>query len=149
MHGPVPLILDRLIHYNDQGTIMKTYLARVLALFVLLGITGAATAEETARVVWICTVNEGKTLDDVRSANSAWVRFMHDKVDKKISSSILTPVIGDFEGGRFVFADDFPSFEAWNAARKASESDEGQAIDAAINAAATCTTSSLYSAEKS
>jgi hypothetical protein len=127
---------------------MKTVLARTLALFVMLGITGSAIAE-TARVVWICTVNEGKTLDDVRKANAAWVKFMHDNVDEAISSTILTPVIGNFEGGRFVFADDFPSFDVWNEARMASQTDEGQAIDAAINEAGTCTNSSLYSAEES
>ncbi len=128
---------------------MKTFLARFLALLFVFGIAGSAIAEETARVVWICTVNDGKTLDDVRAANSAWVVFMHENVDDAITSTILTPVIGNFEGGRFVFADDFPSFDVWNEARKASDSDEGQAIDAAINEAATCTNSSMYSAEKS
>ncbi len=124
-------------------------MARILALLVMLGIGGSAIADETARAVWICTVNEGKTLDDVRAANSAWVEFMHENIDDAISSTILTPVIGNFEGGRFVFADDFPSFEVWTAARKASQTDQGQAIDAAINDAATCSNSSLYSAEES
>jgi hypothetical protein len=128
---------------------MKIYLAKILALFVVSGIAGSAIAEETARVVWICTVNEGKTLDDVRKANSAWVKFMHENVDKAISSTILTPVIGNFEGGRFVFADDFPTFEVWNEARNASQTKEGQAIDAAITDASTCDNSSLYAAEES
>ncbi len=128
---------------------MKIYMARIMALSVMLGIGGSAIADETVRVVWICTVNEGKTMDEVRTANTAWVEFMHENVDEAISSTILTPVVGNFEGGRFVFADDFPTFEVWNEAREASESDEGQAIDAAINDAATCANNSLYSAEES
>jgi hypothetical protein len=65
-----------------------------------------------------------------------WVKFMHANVDDGITSTILTPIVGNFEGGRFVFADDFPTMEVWNEARKASDTDEGQAIDAAINDAA-------------
>ena len=128
---------------------MKSCVTRILVSLIMLGMWGSAIAEGTARVVWICTLNEGKTLDDVRAANSAWVRFMQKNVDKGITSSILTPVIGDFEGGRFVFADDFPSFDVWNKAREASETDEGQAIDAALNEVSLCSSSSMYSAEKS
>ena len=127
---------------------MKPTIFRLLALIAMLGIYGTAAAD-TVRVVWICTVNEGKTLDDVRAANSAWVRFMHAKVNEAISSTILTPIIGDFDGGRFIYADDFPTVEVWDAARKASETAEGQAIDAALDAAGTCTSNSMHSAEMS
>ena len=74
---------------------------------------------------------------------------MHANVDDAISSVILTPVIGNLEAGRFIFADDFPSYDVWNQAREASETDDGEAIDAAINEAATCENNSLYSAETS
>ncbi len=97
----------------------------------------------------MCSVNDGKTMDDVRTSNSAWVKFMRAEVDKAISSTILTPVVGNVEGSRFIFADDFPSYEVWNEARVASQTDEGQAVDAAINAAATCDTNSLHEAEQS
>lgn len=128
---------------------MKTYLTGTLAAIVMLAAWAPAVAEETARVVWICTVVEGKTADDVRAANSAWVKFMQANVDKRITSSILMPVIGNFEGGRFVFADDFPTFDVWNKAREASQTKEGQAIDAALNDVALCSSSSMYAAEKS
>ncbi len=128
---------------------MKTYLARILALFVMLGIAASAMADETVRVVWICNVNDGKSMDEVRTANSAWVKFMHANVDEAISSTILTPVVGNFEAGRFVFADDFPTMVTWTEALEASDTAAGQAIDAAINEAATCANNSLYTAEKS
>ena len=127
---------------------MKNSLARILALCVMLGIWGTAAAD-TVRVVWICEVNDGKTLDDVRTANSAWAAFMHENVDAGISSTILTPIIGNTSGGRFIYADDFPSMAVWNASLEASETDEGQAIDAALGEVASCDSSSLYSAEVS
>ena len=128
---------------------MKAQLFKILSVFLVLCIWGTAVADSTVRMVWICSVNDGKTMDDVRASNSAWVRFMHANVDDGISSTILTPVVGNLEAGRFVFADDFPSFDAWNEAREASETDEGQAVDAAILEAATCDSNSLYSAEES
>jgi len=128
---------------------MKTQLIKILSVLLVLGIWGTAVADSTVRLVWICSVNDGKTMDDVRTSNSAWVKFMRAEVDKAISSVILTPVVGNVEAGRFIFADDFPSYEVWNESRKASETDEGQAIDAAINEAATCDSNSLHSAEES
>ena len=128
---------------------MKAQLTKILSVFLVLFIWGTAVADSTVRVVWICSVQDGKTMDDVRTSNSAWVRFMHANVDDAISSVILTPVVGNLEAGRFIFADDFPSFDVWNKAREASETDEGQAIDAAINEAGVCENNSLYSAEES
>ncbi len=128
---------------------MKAQLTKILSVFLVLCIWGTAVADSSVRVVWICSVQDGKTMDDVRTANSAWVRFMHANVDDAISSVILTPVIGNLEAGRFIFADDFPSFDVWNKAREASETDEGQAIDAAITEAGICENNSLYTAETS
>ncbi len=128
---------------------MKTQLIKIISVLLVLGIWGTAVADSTVRLVWMCSVNDGKTMDDVRTSNSAWVKFMRAEVDKAISSTILTPVVGNTEAGRFIFADDFPSHEVWNESRKASATDEGQAIDAAINAAATCDSNSLHSAEES
>ena len=128
---------------------MKAQLIKILSVFLVLCVWGTAVADSTVRLVWICSVNDGKTMDDVRASNSAWVKFMRAEVDKAISSVILTPVVGNVEAGRFIFADYFPSYEVWNESRKASATDEGQAIDAAINEAATCDSNSLHSAEES
>ncbi len=126
---------------------MKAQLTKILSVFLVLFIWGTAVADSTVRLVWICSINDGQTMDDVRAANSAWVRFMHANVDDAIVSVILTPVIGNVEAGRFIFADDFPSYDVWNQAREASATGDGEAIDAAINEASTCDNSSLYSAE--
>jgi hypothetical protein len=130
---------------------MKSILTRTLALSMLLGIYGVAAADTTVRVVFICTVNEGKSMDDVRAANSAWSKFVNAKVaGGNISSTILTPMVGNLEAGRFIYADDFPSIESWSASRNAtSDNDEGKAIEAALEAAGTCASNSLYTAEVS
>jgi hypothetical protein len=74
---------------------------------------------------------------------------MHANVNDAISSVILTPVVGNIEAGRFIYADDFPSFDVWNQSREASDTDAGKKIDAALNDAATCDSNSLHTAEDS
>ena len=126
---------------------MKAQMTKILSVFLVLCIWGTAVADTTVRAVWICSVNDGKTMDDVRAANSAWVRFMHANVDDAISSVILTPVVGNIEAGRFIYADDFPSFDVWNQSRDASGTDAGKKIDAALDEAGTCDSNSLHLAE--
>ena len=130
---------------------MKSILARTIALSILLGICGGVAADTTVRVVYICAVNDGKSLDDVRAANSEWVKFVNATVEGgAITSTILTPMVGDLSAGRFIYADDFPNVESWSAAGDATtDTAEGRAIQAALDAAGTCASNSLYSAESS
>lgn len=130
---------------------MKRSIAIRIAVLALFGFSGAAIAETSVREVWVCNVNEGQTMDDVRAANSAWVKFVNANVDGGgISSAILTPMVGDLEMGRFVYADDFPNLESWAASRASTQdNEEGEAIDAALAKAATCDNNSLNSVETS
>jgi len=128
---------------------MKSQFLKMLTLICLLGIGGTASAE--FRAVWICSLADGKTLDDVRVANTKWVEFVNANVDGGgITSHILTPVFGDVTAGRFIYSDGFPTMAAWSAARASmQESDEGKAIDAELNEVAECSEHHLYDAEKS
>ncbi|MDA0679268.1 MAG: hypothetical protein O3A13_03225 [Proteobacteria bacterium] len=130
---------------------MKVILEKVLVLSVLLLLGGAAIADTTVRVVYICTINEGKSIDDVRAANSAWVKFVNANVaGAGISSTILTPIVGDLTAGRFIYTDSYPNVESWSAATASTENGkEGMAIQAALEAAGTCASNSLYNAEVS
>jgi hypothetical protein len=134
-----------------MGKTMKAFLAKTIALSVLSGICGIASADTTVRVVLICSVNDGATMDEVRAANSAWVKFVNANVEGgNISSTILTPLVGDLTEGRYIYADDYPSVESWSAARDAtSNTDEGKAIEAALDTAGTCANNSMYTAEDS
>jgi len=128
---------------------MKSQFVKLLTLVCMLGIWGTASAE--FRAVWICTIGDGKTMDDVRTANSKWVKFVNDNVDGGgISSHILTPVFGDVTAGRFIYSDAFPTMASWSAARASmQDSEEGEAIDAELNEVAECSEHHLYEAEKS
>jgi hypothetical protein len=110
-----------------------------------------ANADSSYREVWTCKLQEGKTMDDVRAANSKWVRFMNANVDKGITSHIITNVVGgNATVGAFGYVDSFPNLEVWATAKSATEgNEEGEAIDAELAEVAECADNSLFEAEQS
>lgn len=103
--------------------------------------SGVAAADDY-REVWQCTAKEGKTVEDIQAVNSKWLAWMRKNVDKKISSAILTAVIGDLEG--FIFVDTYPSLEVWGAGKAAQDdSDELDALNAEFEAVTECSESQL------
>jgi hypothetical protein len=94
---------------------MKTIAMRLLALITMMGICVAASAADTTvSEVWTCSINDGKTMDDVRAANSNWLKFMNANVEGGgISSNIVTSVVGNAERGHFMYVDSFPTLESW------------------------------------
>lgn len=116
-----------------------------------MGIRVASGADPRVDEVWTCKVNAGKSMDDVRAANSKWVKYINAHVKGgDISSSVVTPIVGKVEQGTFLYVDSFPNLESWTAAKPAlDKTDEGKAIDAELNAAAACSENRLYSSEAS
>lgn len=128
---------------------MKSFFVKLSTVVCLLGIWASASAD--FREVWTCTIKEGKTMDDVRAANSRWVKFINANVDGGgITSHIITSVVGDPTPGSFGYVDAFPTLESWSIAKSATEgNEEGEAIDEALGEAAECSANRLYEAEAS
>jgi hypothetical protein len=130
---------------------MKSNLLQLITLSLALSFCAAATADTSINEVFTCQLEEGKTMDDVRAANSKWVKFMNANVKGgEIGSSIVTSVVGNAASGHFLYVDSFPNLESWSVAKKATEGDdEGEAIDAELGEVADCSDNRLYSAEES
>jgi hypothetical protein len=126
---------------------MKSLVSTVLLAGILFGVctTVIADTSDTATVeIWNCTLNDGKTMDDVAAANGKWVKFMNANVEGgDIHSYGQTAVVG--EQGTFLYIDVFPDMKAWIASKAAIESEEGQALEAGLNEVASCSSNSLYS----
>jgi len=76
---------------------MNKSLVAIALVVVALGGVGTAIAQSSDRVVeiWTCTVNDGKTIEDVRNANSKWVEHQNATVEGgDIHSYVLTSVVG-------------------------------------------------------
>jgi hypothetical protein len=129
---------------------MRSIHLQLLALSAALSFGATATADTSINEVFTCQIKEGKTMDDVRAANSKWVKFMNANVDGDIGSNIVTAVVGNAAVGHFLYVDSFPSLDTWSEAKSATEgNDEGEAIDAELGEVADCSENSLYSSEDS
>jgi hypothetical protein len=126
-------------------------LQKIIILSAVLGFGTAIAADTSVSEVWTCHIKDGKTMDDVRAANSKWVKYINAHVDGgDIGSDIVTSVVGNAEAGRFLYVDTFPTLESWAAAKSALDGDEeGEAIDAELEAAADCEDNRLYNVESS
>jgi hypothetical protein len=110
----------------------------------------AAQADSDSRVVevWSCSLNEGKTQEDVQTANKKWVKLQNDNVEGgDIRSFVLTTIVGKTE--TFNYADSFPSMEAWMASKEVMKSEAGQALEKELNAVAKCSSNTLHESNES
>jgi hypothetical protein len=127
---------------------MKRFVSGVLVFLTVLVFAGSAFAEDRVVVMWMCDLKGDTTLDKVKSDNGKWVRFVNEAGAGDIRSFVSTTIIGSNDGD-FIYLDSYPDLDAWTAAQKALESDEGQAIEAALEGDAECSSSSLLNAEES
>lgn len=90
-------------------------------------------------------------MDEVRSANSKWVKFVSANVEGgDIMSHIVTSIVGNAKQGHFLYVDSFPSLTSWSNAQSVLEKNaEGEAIEAELDEVADCSENRLYSAEQS
>lgn len=128
---------------------MKTKIIGGLVIVILLLGVSAAYADSHERTVniWKCKLADGKTEADVQAANALWVKHVNADLDEgEIRSFVLTTMVGNQE--TFLYIDTFPSGAAWLGSREAMESEEGQAIEKALNEVAKCSHNSLYESER-
>ena len=119
----------------------------VLRALVACGFVFAASAAsaDSYREVWICKVKDGKEIEEVQATNSKWLAFVRENVDKGIKSGVSTAVVGGLEG--LLFVDTYPSLEVWAAAKKALDTEEGNALDEVFEGLFDCDQNRLWKYE--
>ena len=127
---------------------MNSFFCGAPVLLAGLIFASGAFAEDRVVVMWTCDLKDDTTLEKVKSDNGKWVRFVNEAGTGDIRSFVTTTIIGSNESD-FIYLDSYPDLDSWTAAQKALESDEGQAIEAALEGDAQCASSSLLNAEES
>jgi hypothetical protein len=120
---------------------MKKLLLGAFASVALLCFSAGAWADPVSEV-WLCSLEEGKTLDDAQAANSKWLAWMRAKVNKEITSSAITAVVGKTQEFRWV--DTYPDLATWAAAKAALDTEEGAAAEAVFEGITNCGSNQLY-----
>lgn len=119
---------------------MKNVLIAIV--FLLTPVLCLAEAGDTSVVeVWECTINDGKTADQVAAHNAKWLAFVR-QTNAEINSYGLERIVGG--SGPFMFADIYPDLAAWSAAKASLDSDAGRALEQGFNELLECNSNRLY-----
>ena len=127
----------------------KSFVAIALVVAALCA-AAPAIAQSDDRVVeiWTCTVNDGKTIEDVKPINSKWVELQNATVEGgDINSYVVTSVVG--MSGTFLYIDTFPGMDAWVAAKEVMKSDAGKALNKEFDEVADCSSNTLHNSTES
>jgi hypothetical protein len=127
---------------------MKGSTIKTLLFATAVTLSTAASADTRTIEVWNCKLLDGKTIEQVQSADAAWLAFVNGKVQGAgVRAYTMTSVVGDSAG--FLAVDSFPSMAAWVEAKAALKTPEGQAVDAAWSSVAECTSNTLHESTES
>jgi len=112
--------------------------------FVMADHHSAAGPVET----WQCSLNDGKTMADVRQVSKAVGQWSQSK-GLSDAQWIFTPFSGDMsDAGRFILMTAWSDYKSMGEALQGFFGDgEGAEIFAAFNAAATCSTRNFWTVE--
>lgn len=123
---------------------MKKFLT-VVTSCLFLGFAVSAHADGVAES-WQCELKDGKTIADVQAINSKWLKWVNERVDGVVRSSVGTAIVGDSE--IFLFVDSYPDLATWAAVKDALDSEEGNEIGSLFEETSTCSGNRLWKMEE-
>ncbi len=107
-----------------------------------------AYADARIEVVWSCTLNEGKTLEDLHAVNANWLKWNRDNDIGGISSHVANRLLGG-DLSAVLLIDSYPDWATYAEEAAKYDSPAGEAMDAAYNEVATCTSNTVWQVEES
>jgi hypothetical protein len=133
---------------------MKKIFSVVTSIFMLFSISAygddhrSSASNSAVAEFWMCQLNEGQTMDDVRQLTKIVEKYT-ESIEGKAGQLILTPFSGDMTPGTFALMTVWPNFEemgkgfqGWFAE---GAGDKGMVI---FNRAASCSTRNFATIEE-
>ena len=107
-----------------------------------------ANADARIEVVWSCTLNEGKILEDLHAVNANWLKWNRDNGIGGISSHVANRLLGG-DLSAVLLIDSYPDWATYAEEAAKYDSRAGEAMDAAYAEVATCTSNAVWQVEES
>lgn len=120
---------------------MSKIIWQSIAVLAMLGLGSVAMSDNYVEV-WTCTLEDDKTTDDVQTANSVWLAYVHENISEDITSSVVTSVVGDSTS--FAFVDTFPDLDTWARAKTRLDLDEADELEDLFEGIFECSENSLH-----
>ncbi len=91
---------------------------------------------------WQCELKDGKTIDDVQAINSKWLKWVNERTDGVVRSSVGTAVVGNTQV--FMFIDSYPSLSTWAKVKEMLDSEEGSELEGMFAETSECKSNRLW-----
>jgi hypothetical protein len=114
----------------------------------LLVCAALAHADARIEVVWTCTLNDGKSLEDVQAVNGKWLKWNRDNGIGGVTSHVANMVLGG-ELTTILLIDSYPGWETYAEEAAKYDSPEGEALDAAFAEVVTCPSNTVWQVQES
>ena len=117
---------------------------RLVGTVIMLIASFSVNADTRVDQVWTCTLNNGKTLEDLNAVHGKWIAWANKQT---YGGDIRGYVVSSLVGAEFsvvLLIDSYPDFATYAADIDAYSGAEGQALDSEYDAVSTCTSSALY-----
>lgn len=121
---------------------------RSVCATAVLSCAGLVYGDARIEVVWSCTLNEGKTLEDLHAVNGKWLKWNSENGIDGVSSSVANRILGG-DLTTVVLIDSYPDWETYAEEAAKYDSPAGEALDAAYNEVATCNSNDVWQIEES
>ena len=126
----------------------KSTIRRTVSAISLFFVACLAQADPRIEVVWSCTLNEGKTLEDLHEVNGNWLKWKKEKGLDEITSHVANRLLGG-DLSDVLLIDSYPDWETYAELVAKYDSPDGEAMDAAYNEVATCNANTVWAVEES
>ena len=123
---------------------------RLIAPVTLLIASMAVSGDTRTVQVWTCTLNEGKTVEDLNAIHGKWVDWANKQsYGGEIQGSIAVPTIAD-NLAVVLLIDSYPDRATFGAEADAYYGTaEGQALETEYEAVVSCSSNAVYSETES
>jgi hypothetical protein len=125
---------------------MKIKISTILIALTIIFASNVIYADSIV-AAYTCKLKEGKKKEEVQAINAKWVKWVHANVNKDITSSVGTAVVGDQD--IFMFVDTYPDLNVWAAATTALDSEAASELEDMFATVSACSKNSLWKFEDS
>ena len=123
---------------------MKKIVSSVL-FTLAIAVTSSSIFADSIVAAYTCELKEGKKMEELQAANSKWLKWVRDNVNKDIKSEVGTAVVG--KQNMFLFADTYPDLTVWAATQTALDSDAGSEMEGLFSEISECSENRLWKFE--
>ena len=123
---------------------MNIKITTILMAFTLVFVSNSVFADSVI-ASYTCKLKEGKTTEQVQAINSKWLKWVNKNVNKDITTSVGTAIVGKQD--MFLFVDTYPDLTVWAETQTVLDTDAAIELKDIFEEVLTCSENRLWKIE--